>query len=100
MIDRHLMEQMENVLSRLSTVITIVDKDADNRTPDMPLLPSDLTDGVTQVVGEGNADYFMNGVPVSAGEAACGRAVLRAHGAGRTGYADAGRRADRAHGQQ
>ena len=48
MVDKHLMEQMEAVLSTLSTPICIVEKDAQGKNS----FPSDLTDGVPQTVND------------------------------------------------
>lgn len=52
MVDKHLLDQMEAILRRLSIPVSILDKDPETRLPgedDLPL--SELTDGAVQAVG-------------------------------------------------
>lgn len=52
MVDRHLLDQLEAVLSRLSAPIMVADKDRQSRDNQLADLPNDLTDGVVQPYDE------------------------------------------------
>lgn len=52
LVDKHLIDQMEHILGRLTIPVTILDKDAEAVLPGEENLPlRDLTDGVCQVLG-------------------------------------------------
>ena len=51
MIDKHLMEQMEGILSRLSVPVMILDKDPEGRLGGERLPLEEITDGLIQPIG-------------------------------------------------